>query len=214
MQVCVCVCEGEEKSVRMKEAIQMTQVRQRGNSSSSVGAETRRTSLDICNCFAGSHAAVDPHFLFRVHTRTNTHTQRLNKSKMIHTPSRNFTCAKRAQGTSGYWILTMKLQRLHSNGGDEVRSWDGNHKLIPLTWQATRPWLPPNTALPSSTEVRKTPREGNTRFIINFGSKECHNRQRTHTICLILFWCDYCTRWQPCNLHVWLHLCGLLLRCS
>lgn len=170
-----------------------------------------RTSLDICNCFAGSHAEIDPRFPSHGHARAQTHMPKLDKSKMIRTPPpENLTCTKQAHGTSGYWILTMKLQRLHSNGGDEVRSWDGNHKLIPLTWQATRPWLPANTALPSSTEVRKTPRERNTRFIINFGSKEYHNRHRTHPICLILFWCDYCMRRQCCNLHVWLHLQRLL----
>lgn len=58
----------------MKEAIGMTQVRQRGDSSSSVGVETERTSLDICNCFAGSHAVVDPHFLFHVNTHIQIHT--------------------------------------------------------------------------------------------------------------------------------------------
>lgn len=152
-------------------------------------------------------------FSVYTHMHKHTYTNSTNQ-KIIHTPSRNFTCTKQAQGTSGYWILTMKLQRVHSNGGDEVRSWDGNHKLIPLTWQATRPWLPPNTALPSSTEVRKTPREGNARFIINFGSKECDSRHKTHTICLILFWCDYCVRRQRCNLHMCLHLCGLLLKRS
>lgn len=76
-----------------------------------------------------------------------------------------------AQGTSGHWILTMKLQRLHSNGGDEVRSWDRNHKLIPLTWQAARPWLSPNATLCSSTEVRKTPREENT-FLLILGQRK------------------------------------------
>lgn len=124
----------------------------------------------------------------------------------MHIPFRNFTCSKRAQGTSGHWILTMKLQRLHSNGGDEVRNWDGNHKLILLTWQAACPRLPPNTALSSATEVRKIPREEKTQFIINFGSKEGHNRHRTHTICLILFWCHYCMRQQSCNLHAWLFI--------
>lgn len=151
---------------------------------------------------------------FCMNTHMHKHIHKLNRSKMIpppppqHAPpqTRNFTCTKQAPGTSGYWILTMKLQRLHSNGGDEVRSWDGNHKLIPLTWQGARPWFPANTALPSSTKVRKTPREGNTRFIINSGSKESHNRDRTHTICLILFWCDYCMKRQLCNLHVWLRL--------
>lgn len=191
----------------------MSRVRQRRNSSSSVGVETQRTSLDICNCFAESYSAVNPCFLFAwTHTCTNTYTnwtdRKWSPRPPQHAPpqTRNFTCTKQAPGTSGYWILTMKLQRLHSNGGDEVRSWDGNHKLIPLTWQGTRPWRPANTALPSSTKVRKTPREGNTRFIINSGSKESHNRDRTHTICLILFWCDYCMKRQLCNLHVWLRL--------
>lgn len=211
--VCVCVRKGE------------TCVYEGGNWNDSGQTERRfkllsgsRDREDISGhlqLFCRKPCCSRPSFPFPCkHTHTNTYMHKLNKSKMMHTPSRNFTCTKRAQGTSGYWILTMKLQRLHSNGGDEVRSWDGNHKLIPLTWQATRPWLPPNTALPSSTEVRKTPREGNTQFIINFGSNECHNRHRTHTIFLILLWCDNCMRRQPCNLHVCLHLQGLLLKRS
>ena len=70
--------------------------------------------------------------------------------------------------------------------------------------------LPLAPAKPSSTEVIKTPKEGNARFIINSGSKECQNRHRTHTIRLILFWCEYCMQRQPCNLPVWLHLYRLL----
>lgn len=77
-------------------------------------------------------------------TQTHTQTEHIKKDSAPLPPKKHFKCTKQTQRTSGYWILTMKLQRLHFNGGDEVRSWDGNHKLIPLTWQATRPWLLPN----------------------------------------------------------------------
>lgn len=105
---------------------------------------------------------------FSMSTHTHTHTRsthNLSESKTIYSPSR--TSTKQAQGTSGYWILTMKLQRLYSNGGDEVISWDGNHKLIPLTWQAialgshqTQQTSPP----PPPTKVSVTLRRRNTLF--------------------------------------------------
>lgn len=171
-----------------------------------------RASMD-CKCFVGSHVVFDHHFYFHVQAHVQIYMYKLDKSKTMHILSRYFACTKWAQGTSGYWILTMKLQRLHSNGGDEVRSWDGNHKLILLTWQAARPWLQPNTALSSFTKVRKTHREENTLFIINFGSKEGHSRHRTHTYAWHFF--DVTIVWD--NNHVtFMHgyLKGLLLKWS
>lgn len=91
VQVCVrvfercvmCVCEGGDSG-----QIQTPQW------------ETQRASLDAGKPFAGIHNVVNPGFLFHVRTRAQTHIH--NKLKMIHTPSRNVTCTKRAQGTSGY----------------------------------------------------------------------------------------------------------------
>lgn len=147
--------------------------------------------------FGETHSAVCPRFLFHQHTHKNTCT------KWFTPPFAHFTCTKQTQGTSGYWILTMKLQRLHSNGGDEVKSWDGNHKLIPLTWQATRPWLLPN--LPPLKSERHLKKEILDLLLIA-GQRIATTERETHTICLILFWCDYCMQPQPCNLHVQQHL--------
>lgn len=89
-RVCdVCV---KEKSVRMKEAIQTSQVRQRGDSSSSVGAETRH--LWAATVFAGEPKLfVQPSFPF---PRARTASALNHKRCTI--PAENFLHAQSGHG--------------------------------------------------------------------------------------------------------------------
>lgn len=204
-----CVCEREKCAHEGGNSNKPGQTERRFKL---LGGGRDRTSLGCFWGWAGALRRTVVSFSVSTHARAYAHSLSF-KSQTMHNPCRKFfACTKWARGTSGYWILTMKLQRLHSNGGDEVRSWDGNHKLILQTWQAACPWLPPNTALSSFTQVRKTSRgKKNTQFIIHFGSQEGHNTRRTHTICLILFWCHYCRRQQECNLHTRLFI-GVIVK--
>lgn len=75
-----CVYEGGEWLGSDREAIQAPQWEQRD-----------RTSLDICNYFAGSHAVVDPHFLFHVHTHTRVRTCTCTKTYTHSTNQKWYT---------------------------------------------------------------------------------------------------------------------------
>lgn len=134
-----------------------------------------------------------------MHAHTHAHTNSTNK-KWYTSLCRNFTCPKRAQGTSGYWILTMKLQKLHSNEGDEVRRWDGNHKLILVSWQVTRPWLTPkHTSPPPRLLLRWSRKIHRVEEIIDSLLISGHGGR---SMCLIVVTCDTCTWRKQCNLGV------------
>lgn len=73
------------------------------------------------------------------------------------------------QRTSGYWILTMKLQRAHYNGGEGVASCDENHRLITLAWKSHWPRALRKFRFSFLSEVTKMPNRRHGVCFINAG---------------------------------------------